>query len=248
MRFVCLSLLLALAVPALGEEMNAKQLIKAAMDHWRGTTSYIENTMTIHRPTWERSMSMVGWTSGDDTSLMRVTAPAKDAGNGTLTKENNMWSYTPKINRIIKVPSSMMGQSWMGSDFSNKDVSKSTDILKEYEHRLVESYARDGHTVYVIEAIPHEDAPVVWGKEIVHVRDDYIMLEEQFWDQDGVLVKTMKTLEVKELGGRTVASVMRMGKTETPEEWTELQIANIEFDVELPSNLFTLSNLRNPRQ
>ena len=249
MRCVVLLLLLVLGAPAVAAEFdNARQLIRAAMDHWRGETSYINNTMTIHRPTWERSMSMVGWTSGDKTSLMRVTAPAKDAGNGTLTRDDNMWIYTPKINRIIKVPSSMMGQSWMGSDFSNKDVSKSTDILSEYEHRLVNSYEQDGHTVYVIEAIPHEDAAVVWGKQVVYVRDDYVMLEEQFWDQDGILVKTMTTSEVQEMGGRSVATVMRMGKTETPDEWTELKISTIEFDVDLPPHLFTLSNLRNPRQ
>ncbi len=249
MRCVVLLLLLVLGAPAVAAEFdNARQLIRAAMDHWRGETSYINNTMTIHRPTWQRSMSMVGWTSGDKTSLMRVTAPAKDAGNGTLTKDDNMWIYTPKINRIIKVPSSMMGQSWMGSDFSNKDVSKSTDILSEYEHRLLKSYEQDGHTVYVIEAIPHEDAAVVWGKQVVYVRDDYVMLEEQFWDQDGILVKTMAALEVQEIAGRSVATVMRMGKTETPDEWTELKISSIEFDVDLPPHLFTLSNLRNPRQ
>ena len=248
-KLVCgLALLLVLSFPAVGDEVDAKQLIRAAMDHWRGKTSYINHTMIIHRPNWERRMSMVGWTSGDKTSLMRVTAPAKDAGNGTLTQDNNMWTYTPKINRIIKVPSSMMGQSWMGSDFSNKDVSKSTDILNEYEHRLLQTYARDGHSVYVIEAIPHEDAAVVWGKQIIHVRADYIMLEEQFWDQDGILVKTMKALEVQEMSGRSVATVMRMGKAETPDEWTELRISSIEFDVDLPSSTFTLSNLRNPRQ
>ena len=248
LRSGLLSGLLILSFPASAQEMDAKQLIRAAMDHWRGKTSYVNTTMIIHRPSWERSMSMVGWTSGDKVSLMRVTAPAKDAGNGTLTKDNNMWSYTPRINRIIKVPSSMMGQSWMGSDFSNKDVSKSTDILNEYEHRLLQTYAQDGHSVYVIEAVPHEDAPIVWGKQIIHVRADYIMLEEQFWDQDGILVKTMKALEVQEMSGRSVATVMRMGKVDTPDEWTELRISSIEFDVDLPPHLFTLSNLRNPRQ
>ncbi len=248
MREILLALLVGTAASANAADMDAQQLIRAAMDHWRGKTSHITNTMTIHRPTWERSMSMVGWTEGDKSSLMRVTAPAKDAGNGTLTKDDNMWTYTPKINRIIKVPSSMMGQSWMGSDFSNKDVSKSTDILSEYDHSIIEQYEKDGHTVYVIEAIPHEDAAVVWGKEIVHVRDDYIMLEQQFWDQEGVLVKTLQALEVRELDGRTVATRMRMGKADTPDEWTELVIDDVKFDVDLPSNLFTLGNLRNPRQ
>jgi len=243
-----LSGLLALSFSASAQQLDAKQIIRAAMDHWRGKTSYVNNTMIIHRPGWERSMSMVGWTSGDKISLMRVTAPARDAGNGTLTRDNNMWNYSPRINRIIKVPSSMMGQSWMGSDFSNKDVSKSTEILNQYQHRILRTYTRDGHEVYVIEAVPFEDAPVVWGKQIIHVRDDYIMLEEQFWDQDDILVKTLQALEVRDMSGRSVATVMRMGKADAPDEWTELRISSIEFDVDLPANVFTLSNLRNPRQ
>jgi outer membrane lipoprotein-sorting protein len=159
-----------------------------------------------------------------------------------------MWSYSPKINRIIKIPSSMMNQGWMGSDFSNKDISKSTDILDQYDHRLVEQSTQDGHTVYTIEAIPHEDAAIVWGKEVLIIRDDYVLLEEQYWDQDGELVKVMKAKDIVEMGGRSVARVLRMGKLETPDEWTEMTISAIEFDLELPDGVFTLSNLRNPRQ
>jgi outer membrane lipoprotein-sorting protein len=204
--------------------------------------------MTIHRTDWERSMSMRAWSEGDKLSLVRVTAPKKDAGNGTLLKDNDMWSYSPKINRIIKIPSSMMNQGWMGSDFSNKDISKSTDIIDQYDHELLQVEEVDGHVYYTISSVPHEDAAVVWGKEILIVRDDYVLMEQQFWDQDGILVKSMKTLEVKEMGGRAVARVMRMGKVDSPEEWTQLTANAIEFDLELPDSLFTLSSLRNPRQ
>jgi len=230
------------------ELKDAKELVRAAMDHWRGINSYSEMTMTIHRPDWERSMSMRAWSEGDKISLVRVTAPKKDAGNGTLLKDNDMWSYSPKINRIIKIPSSMMSQGWMGSDFSNKDISKSTDILDQYDHSLTSQTQEDGHTVYTIEAIPHEDAATVWGKEVLKIRDDFVMLEEQFWDQDGELIKVMRASDVTEMGGRSVARVLRMGKLETPDEWTEMTVSTIEFDLELPSGIFTLSNLRNPRQ
>ncbi len=233
---------------ALSVTPDPKELIQQAMDHWRGLSSYSEMTMTIHRPDWERSMSMRSWTKGDKTSLLRVTLPKKDAGNGTLTKDDNMWTFSPKINRIIKIPSSMMSQSWMGSDFTNNDISKSTDIIDQYEHRLLETRKDDGHSVYVIESIPHEDAAIVWGKEVLSIRDDYILLEQQFWDQDNILVKTMKAREIKKLGGRTVASVIRMGKVETPDEWTQMSVQEIQFDLSHTDSLFTLSNLRNPRQ
>jgi len=230
------------------QPVDAKALVRAAMDHWRGVTSYSEMTMTIRRPDWQRSMTMRSWSKGDKLSLVRVVEPKKDAGNGTLLRDNDMWTYSPKINRIIKIPSSMMNQGWMGSDFSNKDISKSTDILEQYDHKLIAREEQGGHTVYTIDAVPHEDAAVVWGKETLKVRDDYVLLEEQYWDQDGVLVKVMKALDITEMGGRQVARVLRMGKLETPDEWTEISVSAIEFDLELPDSLFTLSSLRNPRQ
>ena len=232
---------------AQAEFIDAKTLVRKAMDNWRGITSHSETTMTIHRPNWQRTMSMRAWSQGDKLSLVRVTAPKKDTGNGTLLNDNNMWIYTPKINRIIKVPSSMMNQSWMGSDFSNRDISKSTDIIDQYNHELTNTKKADGHIQYTITSIPHEDAAVVWGKEVLLIRDDYVLLKQEFWDQDNQLVKTMATGEVVEMGGRPVARTMRMSKVDTPDEWTEMIVDNIDFDVKMPANIFTLSNLRNPR-
>jgi outer membrane lipoprotein-sorting protein len=246
-RLFAMIMALGMALPAAAQP-NARDLIENAMEHWRGLTSYNEMSMTIHRPDWQRSMSMKSWSKGTKHSLVRVTAPAKDAGNGTLIIDNSMWSFAPKINRVIKVPSSMMSQSWMGSDLSNKDISKSTDIIDQYEHTLLETREQDGHTVYVIESIPHEDAAVVWGKEVMVIRKDLVMLEQQFWDQDGALVKTFTASNIKELGGRQVATIMRMQEVEKTNQWTEMRIENAEFDIDLPDNLFTLSNLRNPRQ
>jgi outer membrane lipoprotein-sorting protein len=243
---VCLGGFVAPAASA--EVPSADELIRLAMDHWRGVSSYSNMTMTVHRSDWERSFSMQGWTKGNKTSLVRVTAPKKDAGNGTLILDTNMWSYTPKVNRIIKVPSSMMNQSWMGSDFSNKDVSKSTDIIDMYDHTLIHTEEKDGHTFYTIQSIPHEEAAVVWGKEVLTVRDDFVMIRQEFWDQDDVLVKAMDALEVAEMGGRVVAKRMRMSEVETPDEWTEMMTDSIDFDTDMPDSLLTLSNLRNPRQ
>ena len=248
MRISVFILTLLISQASQAEELTARDLVQKAMDHWRGLTSYGVSTMTIHRPDWERSMTMKSWSKGDKISLVRVTAPAKDAGNGTLLNDSNMWTYTPKINRVIKVPSSMMSQSWMGSDFSNKDIAKSTDIIDQYDHELTAQEEVDGHFHYTVTSIPHEDAAVVWGKEVLVVRDDWVLIEQQFWDQDGVLVKKMEALEIAEMGGRTVAKVLRMGKVDTPNEWTQLSTEEIEFDIEIPDSMFTLSNLRNPRQ
>jgi len=240
-------LLLSLTAVADTGSRDAKDIVRDALNHWRGTSSQGAMTMTIHRPDWERSMSMESWTQGEKRSLVRVTAPRKDRGNGTLMDGNKMWSFSPKINRVIKVPSSMMGQSWMGSDFSNKDISRADDIVEQYDHTLLSESQVDGHIAYEIKSIPHEDAAVVWGKEVLVVRSDNVLIEHRFYDQDGELVKALRTLEIGDMGGRTVAVRQRMEKVDAPDEWTEIVVDSVEFDVDLSDNVFTLSNLRNPR-
>ena len=242
-----LLLLLVVIPPCSAETLDAAAIVKAAINHWRGTSSYSVMTMTIHRPDWERTMTMEAWTQGDKKSIVRVLEPRKDAGNGTLLIDNTMWTYSPKVNRVIKIPSSMMNQSWMGSDFSNKDISRTDDILDQYDHTLLSESELDGMPVYEIESVPHEDAAVVWGKEVLRIRQDNVMVDQRFFDQDGELVKTLRTLEFAEMGGRNVAALQRMEKQESPDEWTEIRIDSVEFDVVLGDNVFTLSNLRNPR-
>ncbi len=243
-----LLLLLLVSGVSANAETDANQIIRAAVDHWRGLSSYSEMTMIIHRPDWERSMTMQAWTKGDERSLVRVLEPRKDRGNATLTDDNTMWSFSPRINRVIKIPSSMMGQSWMGSDFSNRDVTRADDIVDQYEHTLLAQSDDGEFTVYQIQSVPFEEAAVVWGREELSIRSDHVVLEHRFYDQDGELVKTLSTLELADMGGRTVAKRQRMQKTETPDEWTEIQMNDVEYDIDVGDSLFTLSSLRNPRQ
>ena len=246
-RFLLPVLLLALPAFAADEELDATQIVRDAINHWRGLSSYTVMTMVIHRPDWERTMTMEAWTKGDKQSLVRVIEPKKDRGNGTLNDENSMWTFSPKINRVIKVPSSMMGQGWMGSDFSNKDIARADDIIDQYDHSVVSSRVEDDITIYEIESIPHEDAAVVWGREVLTIRNDHVVLEHAFFDQDGELVKTLKSFEIGDMGGRMIAQRQRMSKTDEPDEWTEISVNEVDYEMELKDSLFTLSNLRNPR-
>lgn len=245
--FFAFSLLIVLATGANAATRDATEIIRDALNHWRGLSSTSEMTMTIHRPDWERSISMRSWTEGEKRSLVRVTAPRKDRGNGTLIDDNTMWTYSPRVNRVIKVPSSMMNQSWMGSDFSNKDISRTDEIVEEYDHALLSETEVDGVVVFEIESIPHEDSAVVWGREVLSIRADNVLVGQRFYDQDGELVKTLRTLEIAEMGGRPVAAVQRMEKEEELDEWTEVRLDAVEFDVALRDSIFSLSNLRNPR-
>jgi hypothetical protein len=247
--FLCCVVAAILRASTIGaaEPPSASDLVKDAVDYWRGDSSYMAVEMTVHRPEWERSLSMAGWTQGREDALIRFTAPAKDAGNATLKVGPSMWIFTPKLNQVIKLPASMMAQSWMGSDFSYNDLAKSDQIVDDYSHELIATAETNGHMEYTIESIPQPDAPIVWGKQRLRIRDDFVLLEEAFFDQDMQLVKRLEATTIGPLGGRPYPVIMRMTDLGEEDHWTELHYAEAVFDLELPDYLFTLSNLSNPR-
>jgi hypothetical protein len=244
------SFLLSAAVFAasIDEEMaidiTARELIAAAIDQSRGKSSYAEFSMVIHRPEWQRTSSLKTWTRGRKDALIRFVAPARDAGNATLKLDNKMWTFTPRLNRTIRLPYSLMSQSWGGSDFSYTDLSRSDSWLDEYDLSIESVRMEDGHRIYTLVAIPHDDAPVVWGREEMVIRDDYVLLLHTFYDQNLEPLKKMETLEVGEIDGRMMTTRSRMSKLESPDKYTELIWQTADFDVEVDDQMFTLFYLK----
>ena len=120
--------------------------------------------------------------------------------------------------------------------------------LNHVGRALLNEEEQQGHRVFVIESIPHEEAAVVWGKEVLRIRDDNVLVSQEYYDQEGVLVKILRSLEIGVMGGRPLAIVQRMAKADTEDEWTEFRIDSVEFDIEISDNVFTRSNLQNPRE
>ena len=227
---------------------DATALLQKAWDNWRSKSSRSTTKMIIHRPQWERTLIMKSWTRGRSDALVRFISPPKDAGNATLKLGNNTWIYNPKIRQVVKLPASLLGQSWMGSDFSYSDLARSDDVLRHYTHRIIATSRAGGHKAHTVEALPRRGAPVVWGKQEITLRDDGILLEIRFFDQDMKLARQMKTDRIRRIGGRIYPTVLTMRKSDTPGSWTRLETLEAEFDIPLPDWIFTRSNLANPRE
>ena len=208
-----LGLLLLLVAPALhaapdnaatSSAASARALVERAIELTRSRGSIAEMTMEVHRPEWQRSSSLKAWTRGRDDALIRFTAPAKDAGNATLKLGRDMWTFAPRVNRVIRLPASLMSQSWAGSDFSYNDLARSDELLVHYDLRVGAQQKVDGAEVFVIEATPRATAPVVWGRQQLRIRADGVVLETTYFDQELRPVKRMQTLRIGTLGGRIV--------------------------------------------
>ncbi len=242
-----------LAVAAITQALGASApdadaILKRAFDNYRAGSSTTSVAMTVHRPDWERHLELKAWTRGEDDALVRFVAPPKDAGNATLKLGRDTWVFNPKLNEVIKLPASMMSQSWMGSDFSYNDLAKSEDIITEYTHSMLATEQLGDHTVWTIEAVPKPGAPVVWGKVTLKIRDDYVVTEETFFDQDMKPARHMLTEKVATLGDRPYPVMMTMHPLDTPAQWTRVDTTEGRFNISVPDYFFTLSNLQNPRQ
>ena len=228
--------------------LDADSIVRAGFDYWRGKASVATVQMLIHHEDWQRTMTIKAWTRGQKESLFYITAPPKDYGNGTLKKGREMWLFNPKVNRVIKVPPSMMSQSWMGSDFSNNDLAKSDSLLLDYDHSIIGTETHEGKKVYIIKSIPKLNAPVVWGMQRLKIREDQIWLSEEFFDEDQKPVKLMTAMQIQMLGGKLFPRVWRMRNVDEENNYTQLTYESLEFKPDLPDELFALSSLSQLRR
>ena len=227
---------------------SAKEVIRISDEKVRGNTSESIMKMTIVRPSWQREMTMKSWSKGNELAIILVTAPARDKGIGFLKRDKELWNWQPTINRIIKMPPSMMMQSWMGSDFTNDDLVRESSILNDYTHSFLKEEIVDGRNCYTIELMPKEDAPVVWGKIITWIdKKDYLQMKSEMYDEEGYLVNTMYGKNIKSLGGKILPSILEIIPAEEEGNKTIVEYVELEFDKPIDDSFFSTKNLKRVR-
>ena len=243
-----LAALVLLATSASAADLDVKGLVDRANKALRGDSSRGRLTMTIETPDWKRSLEIEGWNKARTMALLVIRAPAKERGQTTLRRGNEMWLWMPKVERVIKIPPTMMHAAWQGSDFTYEDIVKADSIVKDYSHRLLSTKHEAGRTIYRIEAAPKPDAPVVWGKIVTDVAlyDDgsVVPLLEEDYSERGELIRTITLSDVKILGGRRVPSRLVCAPAQRKGQRTTLVYRELEFDLPLEDGFFSYERLQ----
>ncbi|MCA9771321.1 MAG: outer membrane lipoprotein-sorting protein [Myxococcales bacterium] len=237
------------------EDPEARAIVDRMDRRTRGESNRGHASMTITRPSWTRTLEMDYWARGLDLTFVRITAPAKERGVGSLQIAREMWNYLPKVDRTIRIPPSLMGQAWMGSDFTNDDFIKQSSIVVDYTHRFKDKDATiDGAPAWVIESTAREDAAVVWGKLLWAVRkkDDNPIYQE-FFDEHGELIKKMTFSDLRPApdgkdSTRVVPMRMEMVSVVEPDHKTVLEYSELLFNEPIDDAVFTLQNLERVRR
>ena len=208
----------------------------------------MQGALTIRtvRPTWSREMDVKIWMKGKDYSVILITAPAREKGVAFLRRKKEVWNWIPTLERSVRLPPSMMTQSWMGTDFTNDDLVKESSIIEDYNHHLLRDTIINGQTCYCIELIPKPDAAVVWGRLMMLVDQvNFLEVQVRFYDEDDLLVSVMNAYDVTRMGGRLIPARVEMIPTTKKNQRTEIIYHWLRFNDPIDEAFFTLDRLRN---
>ncbi|MCL1938633.1 MAG: outer membrane lipoprotein-sorting protein [Candidatus Azobacteroides sp.] len=236
---------LGLSITLSAQTLSVLDIVKKADSKMRGESSYSEMTMTIVRPTWQRSISMKIWTKGTHFALIKVTAPAKDKGTGFVKRDKELWNWIPSIDRLIKMSASVMGQSWMGSDFTNDDMVRESSMVTDYTQKMAGEEEIRGFNCYQIELTPLPEAAVVWGKVIVWIeKETFNMIRTQNLDENFNLAQTLENYDFKQFGDRTLPSRREMTPAAGKEQKTVITISKAQYNIPIQESFFSQQNLK----
>lgn len=234
----------AVSVTEIPGDKRAREIVDQVDQLLRGDSSRGTVTMQIVTENWQRSLTMQIWSQGTENSLIRIGKPKKEAGTATLKVGNNIWNYLPKVGRTIKIPSSMMMASWMGSHFTNDDLVKESRMIRDYFITMSFRGERNDTSVYEFTLTPKPDAPVVWGKVELEVhQDDLMPTWHRYYDEAGTLMRELTFSEYTTMGGRRVPTRMVMQPHDKPGEQTVIIYDDLMFDVPIRAHTFSLRNL-----
>jgi outer membrane lipoprotein-sorting protein len=234
---------------ASGQQMTATDIIRKADEKMNGEkSSYSVMSMTIIRPTWKRTIEFKNWNLGKDFALTLITSPAQENGQTFLKRKTELWSWNPAINRLIKLPPSMMSQGWMGSDYSNDDILKESSIVNDYIHEIAGEESIGDRMCYKIKMTAKKEASIVWGKQVRWIdKKDLLFLKAELYDEDGSLVRTETASNIVKMDQRTIPSRIELIPAEEPENRTLVEIKEIKFNLPVEESFFSQQNMKKIR-
>lgn len=227
---------------------NARALLDRVDDLYRADHSHAVMEMKVVTPRYQRTLKIEGWTQGTDRALFRILSPKKEAGTATLRVDNDLWNYLPRVRRTMRIPSSMMGGSWMGSDFTNDDLVKESRLTQDYDFEVSFEGEREGRKKVVeITCMPKPNAAVVWGKltvELDMTKADPMPFRIRYMDEKMRLARTMYFEDVGPLDGRQLPTTMRLVPENKPNQYTEMHYLELDTKSPVPERTFSLQRLK----
>ncbi|MDX9782450.1 MAG: outer membrane lipoprotein-sorting protein [Bacteroidales bacterium] len=145
-----------------------------------------------------RTLNMASRKFGDITKMMmKFTDPADVKGTSILIydyddRADEMWIYMPALKKTRRVVSNEKGKNFMGSEFTNADMSKPN--IEDFNYKIISSENLNGKACHVIEATPASSESLQsngFSKKISYIdKENFLCYKIEYYDLKGKLLKT----------------------------------------------------------
>jgi len=233
-RFFFTLFALFLVGSALAQGLAPEEILERVKEAWQPESFHARVALEVQEGEDVRRWEFEVWSEGKK-ALIRVLFPEEEAGSGYLVLEDEVWYYSPDVGVSIRLPELALAEGAFGGAAALEDIFRGT-LTEECE---VSSRPRDGGWLLVL--TPKPEAPVVWGRLELIVREDFALLEMRFFDQRGELLRTVRAKEFIEVDGKPFPTVVEIAEADG--DRTVERIIAPEIGVAIPDGVFTLEFL-----
>lgn len=187
---------------------------------------------------------------GATKTMMKFLSPAEVKGTTMLIydyqeKEDDMWIYLPALRKTRRIVSSEKAKSFMGSEFSNADMSKPN--MDDFTYRTLGSETVNGKDCWVVESkCRNEDIEDENGfsRKVVFIeKSTYLPQKMEYYDLDNELYKVMTISDYKkQSNGSYFAYNMSIENIQSNRKST-MKVDKFQMGSSMSENSFAASSL-----
>ncbi len=234
----------ALAGSASAQQPSPREILERVDHNMTIRTARTTAQMVIaYRDGDERTMRYEAWAEGTNRSFLEFTAPARDAGSRFLRRGDAMWIFLPRVGKSVRIQGHMLRQGIMGSDFSYGDASENPSMVEDYDATIEREEELDDRPTYVLYLTAKREDLSYQRRRIWVDSERWIPLKEERFAKSGKLLKTALLSDVRQIGNRWYPFRIEMDNALQTDTRTTLQILEMELNVSVPAEVFTVSYL-----
>ena len=221
--------------------MDASQILQRMKDAQDYKTSRATYVMTIENKGKVTTMEFEGYhKKGEkDLQLMRFTSPPRIEDTAILIKDEDIWYYNKRSNRVRLLSRSAKKGSMMGSSFSYNDLN--IDYVKDFTGEVL----KEEKDHYILKIYP-VDTERNYSYIIAKVRKKNFIEESlEYYDKNEIKYKVMTTENVKKVEEHWTPMKMIM-KDLISGKITRIETCekSLDFDFEIEDSKFSEKNLK----
>ena len=237
-------LCLIFAVPAFSQEHSGDWILEQVDKNFGSDNKIVLSTMIVHGRRGSRTIESKSWIQGRVKSFTEYLAPPREKGTKMLKLEDQLWTYSPATDRIIKISGHMLRQSVMGSDMSYEDMMEDPRLHVLYSAERVGDETYLERPCWVLELVSKEKDIAYHSRKVWVDKERFVVLKENRYARGGKLLKTTEIEEVVRMQDRWVPRHIIFKDVLKRGQGTEFIMKSIEFDANIPEYVFTKASLR----